>query len=389
MTSSIDVSMMEQTALMGGLNIALVRDLFAQKGLDSPLLLLSRSEIRRAVEDLRSALPRAEIYYAVKSNNHPAIAKEVFAAGGNFDVCSAGEIATVLQTGVNPKTLIHTHPIKTPAEFDKALEAGVETFVVDNPAEVAKLKRITDRQLKILIRYRVHLNTTAVVNLQYKFGCTVEEVLPLANLIRETGHTVHGLCFHIGSQCIYPENYVKAIMAAHELIAQLENEGHTIRLLDIGGGFPVPYVEPVPDIHEFCQPIGETLDELIRPDIRIVCEPGRFVSARAVTLIASVIGKSERDGKVWYYLDDGIYSTFSGIVFDHCQYPVVSDSKGEELLSVLAGPTCDSFDTLYDGLLLPELEIGDLLIFPRTGAYCAVSGSDFNSLKRPLYRVID
>lgn len=389
MTYSFDVSMMEQTALLGGLDIALVKDLFEKKGLDTPLLLLSRSEVRRAVNDLRSALPRAEIFYAVKSNNHPAIIAEVFASGGNFDVCSAGELDAVLQTGIEAKSMLHTHPIKTVEEFDRALDAGVEMFVVDNPSEVAKLKRITDRKLKILIRYRVHLNTTAVVNLQYKFGCTVDDVMSLAEAVREAGHTVHGLCFHIGSQCIYPENYVKAIAAGGELIDELERAGHAIRVLDIGGGFPVPYVEPVPEIHDFCEPIGEALDEMIRPDIRVICEPGRFISARAVTLVCSVIGKSDRDGKVWYYLDDGIYSTFSGIVFDHCQYPVVTDSQGDELLSVLAGPTCDSFDTLYDGLLLPELEIGDLILFPRTGAYCAVSGSDFNSLRRPVYRVID
>ncbi|MBD3403730.1 type III PLP-dependent enzyme [candidate division GN15 bacterium] len=389
MTHSIDVSMMEQTALLGGLDIGLVRDLFARKGLDTPMLLLSRSEVRRAVLDLRDALPRAEIFYAVKSNNHPVIAQEVFGAGGNFDICSAGEIDTVLQTGVQPQSLLHTHPIKTVDEFDRAVAAGVETFVVDNPAEVAKLSRYTDKKLKIMVRYRVALNTTAVVNLQYKFGCTVDEVLPLARQIEAAGHTFYGLCFHIGSQCIYADNYVKAIAAARDLIRELDLAGLPVSVLDIGGGFPVPYVEPVPDIHDFCAPINEALTEMIRPDIRIICEPGRFISARAVTLVCSVIGKSERDGKMWYYLDDGIYSTFSGVVFDHCQYPVVTDSRGEEKLSVLAGPTCDSFDTLYDGLLIPEHEIGDLMIFPRTGAYCAVSGSNFNSLKRPVYRIID
>ena len=100
-------------------------------------------------------------------------------------------------------------------------------------------------------------------------------------------------------------------------------------------------------------------------------------------------GKAERDGKVWYYLDDGLYSTFSGIVYDHCQYPVITDREGEGRLSVLAGPTCDSFDVMYDGLMIPEHSIGDIFVFPLTGAYCAVSGSDFNSLKRPNYMVID
>lgn len=108
-----------------------------------------------------------------------------------------------------------------------------------------------------------------------------------------------------------------------------------------------------------------------------------------MTLVCSVVGKSLRNGKMWYYLDDGLYSTFSGIVFDHCQYPVVSNKHGNEQLSVLAGPTCDSFDVMYDGLMIPEHEIGEMLVFPMTGAYCAVSGSDFNGLTRPKYKVID
>ena len=106
-------------------------------------------------------------------------------------------------------------------------------------------------------------------------------------------------------------------------------------------------------------------------------------------LICSVIGKSVRDGKAWYYLDDGLYSTFSGIVYDQCQYPVVTDKNGPDRLSVLAGPTCDSFDVMYDGLMLPEHNVGDKLMFMSTGAYCDVSGSNFNALRRPEYIVIE
>jgi ornithine decarboxylase len=389
MTRSIDLSAIATMSRMGGVDVTYLRDLFEQKELTTPMLLLSKSEIRQNVRNLRSALPRAEVYYAVKSNNHQVILQEVFAEGGNFDVCSAGEFEAVQRTGVKPKTLVHTHPIKTVDEFDRAVAAGIETFVVDNPDEVRKFSRYTDKKLKVLIRYRIHVNTTAVVNLQYKFGCLVDDVLPLAQLIREAGHQFHGLSFHIGSQCIFAENYLRAIDAAELLIRELKDNGFTTSVLDIGGGFPVPYVEPVPDIDEFCAPIGEALDRQIPGNIRILCEPGRFISASTTTLVCSVIGKSERDGKMWYYLDDGLYSTFSGIVFDHCQYPVVTSKVGEEMLSVLSGPTCDSFDVMYDGLMIPEHAIGDVMIFPYTGAYCAVSGSNFNSLKRPEYRIIE
>ncbi|MFQ6008658.1 MAG: type III PLP-dependent enzyme, partial [Candidatus Zixiibacteriota bacterium] len=309
--------------------------------------------------------------------------------GGNFDVCSAGEIETVVKTGVNPTALVHSLPVKSVDEFDRAVGRGLEIFVVDNPEEVKKLVRYSDKKLKILVRFRIPTRSAAVVNLQYKYGCTVDEVVPLARLIEQTGHVFYGLCFHIGSQCIYSENYVSAIEAAHSLINELELVGFDTRLLDIGGGFPVEYVNPVPPIEDFCAPIAQALDKHIRPDIKVISEPGRFIAATPVNLVCSVIGKAYRDGKIWYYLDDGLYSTFSGIVYDHCQYRVVTGRSEEGKLSVLAGPTCDSFDVMYDAIMLPEHEVGDRIMFPATGAYCAVSGSNFNSLRRPEYVVTD
>lgn len=389
MTHSMAFTHVAETALLRGVDRELIRELFSQEQLESPLMLLSRSEVGRNYRALRAALPRAAIHYAVKSNNCPALLDEVRRQGGNFDVCSASEIDLALRTGVNADTLVHTHPIKPVREFDYAVSKGVEIFVVDNPEEVQKFRRYPDKKLKVLIRYRISTNTKAVVNLQYKFGCQVEEVLALARLIEESGHEFYGLCFHIGSQCVYMENYVKAIEIARELIHSLDISGFNTRMLDIGGGFPVQYVVPIPSIEEFCGPIRTALDKHLRPGITVICEPGRFISASPVTLVCSVIGKALRDGKTWYYMDDGLYSTFSGIVYDQCQYPVVSGKSGSGMISVLAGPTCDSFDVMYDGLMIPDHQVGDIIIFPLTGSYCAVSGSDFNSLKRPDYVIID
>jgi len=389
MPHSVNFSVMDQQALSKGEDTSLLRELLDRSDLQTPLMLLSRSKAGRNYEALKKALPRAHIHYAVKPNNHAVVLEEVYRRHGNFDVCSAGEIKAVLKTGVNPATLVHSHPIKSTHEFDYAVGKGLQVFVVDNPEEIKKLTRYTDRKLKVLVRFRVHTNTNAVVNLQYKFGCAIEEVVPLAHLIEQTGHEFYGLCFHIGSQCIYSENYVRAIEAAHRLINELDLADFDTRLLDIGGGFPVEYVQPIPAIDEFYRPIATALDKYIRPGIRVISEPGRFIAASPVTLICSIIGKSYREGKIWYYLDDGLYSTFSGIVYDHCQYPVVTNRRGGEKLSVLAGPTCDSFDVMYDGLMIPEHEVGDRIIFMSTGAYCAVSGSNFNALRRPEYMVID
>jgi ornithine decarboxylase len=389
MTHSVSFSVIEQKALNRGIDLNIVKDLFYQRNQETPLLVLSRNEIIRNYDALVDALPRVKIHYAVKPNNHEMILREIFNRGGNFDVCSAGEIDKVLETGVNPKTLVHSHPIKSTKEFDYAVAKGVELFVVDNPSEIQKLSRYTNKKLKILIRFRINTNNNAVVNLQYKFGCKIDEVLTLAEMIKKSGHEFYGLCFHIGSQCTFSENYIKAIEVAHELINSLDIAGFNTRVLDIGGGFPVEYVEPILPIDEFCAPIAIALDKHIRPGINIISEPGRYIAATPVTLICSIIGKSYRDGKIWYYLDDGLYSTFSGILYDHCQYPVVCNREGDKRLSVLAGPTCDSFDVMYDGLMIPEHNIGDKLMFTSTGAYCEVSGSNFNALSKPDYMIID
>jgi ornithine decarboxylase len=389
MTSSLAFSQARQSTALRGANTDLIHELFERQQTESPLLLLSRSEIRRNYRALNQALPRAAVHYAVKANNHPTFLDELHGEGGHFEVCSADEIEAAVRAGADPGEIVHSHPIKSEREFDRAVTAGVRVFVVDNIYEIRKLARYQDVPLKIMIRYRINTNTKAVVDLQYKFGCTVDQVPVLAEAVRQTGHEVHGLCFHIGSQCIFSENYVLAIKTARELIATLSRSGFDIRLLDIGGGFPVEYVDPIIAIDKFCGPINSALDKHIAPEIDIICEPGRFIAASPVTLVCSVIGKAERDGKVWYYLDDGLYSTFSGIVYDQCQYPVITDRSGESRLSVLAGPTCDSFDVMYDGLMIPEHSIGDTIVFPLTGAYCSVSGSGFNSLKRPDYMIID
>ena len=355
----------------------------------TPFLALSANQAGQNYDRLKATLPRVQIHYAVKPNNHPAILREIYNRGGSFEVCSLGEMEKVLAVGADPHDLIHTHPIKSIDEFDGAIAAGIDTFVIDNFEEAKKLHRYKDQKLKILIRYRISTNTSAVVNLQYKFGCRTQDVLPLAEKIRDAAHQYYGLCFHIGSQCTQSANYVKAIRTAHRLINKLDANGFDTRVLDIGGGFPVTYLEPVPSIEEFCKPIVEALDRQIRPDIKVISEPGRYIVATAATLVCSIIGKSLRDGKIWYYLDDGLYSTFSGQLYDQCKYPVLTERQGQPRLSVLSGPTCDSFDVMYDGLLIPEHEVDDKLMFSKTGAYCEVSGSNFNSLTRPDYVVVD
>jgi ornithine decarboxylase len=197
--------------------------------------------------------------------------------------------------------------------------------------------------------------------------------------IRDLKIPFRGFCFHVGSQCTTVEKYVDSIRTARALMALAAERSFATDILDIGGGFPIEYTEDVPTIESIGGKIMDALRAEIDPSVRIICEPGRFISGEAVTLIASVIGKAVRDGVKWYYLDDGLYGSFSGRLYDQCRYRILTNRNTKWEKAVLAVPTCDSFDVIYDEFILPPLEIGDLLMFPAWGP-TPVSATDFNGL---------
>ncbi|UCD17445.1 MAG: type III PLP-dependent enzyme [Candidatus Zixiibacteriota bacterium] len=387
MIKAINIIGTTRRAATRGLSFTRVNDLLLGAGFPTPLLVLSRSGVRRNIEQLRRALPAAAIHYAIKANNHPVILEEIAKAGGCFDISSYQELRSAVEAGARAGEMIHSHPIKSPREIADAVGEGVTLFVIDNPSEIEKFIPYAGR-VRLMIRFKVD-GGSAVVNLSYKFGCSEDEIVPLGIRMRELGIDYHGLAFHVGSQCTKSEVYVKAIKTAARQIRILENLGFTTRLLDIGGGFPVEYTQAVPPIRKFCEPIRNALRRHIDPGIAIACEPGRYISATTTTLVASIIGKSTRSGKNWYFLDDGLYGSFSGRLYDHCQYQTLTNRNTTWKRSVLAGPTCDSFDVIYKDILLPPLDIGDVLLFPAMGAYCSVSASSFNCLRKAEYVVIE
>jgi ornithine decarboxylase len=194
---------------------------------------------------------------------------------------------------------------------------------------------------------------------------------------------VRGLSFHVGSQVADPAKYVEAIGACEELLlAARKSRLAQLDLLDIGGGFPVPYRGEQPPIGQFCRPIRQALRGLPR-NVRVIAEPGRFICAPAGIAVASVVGRAQREGRWWYYLDDGLYGSYSGQLYDHAMYPIeVPGRDGPRHPSVLAGPTCDSIDVVREDLPLPELQIGDLVVGRMMGAYTAATATDFNFIPR-------
>jgi len=355
--------------------------------LPTPFMVLRAAQVRDNLRRLREALPGVEIFYAVKANNHRDIIRTLAAEGCSFDISSVQELKEVIDCGAPVEKTIHTNPIKSLREFDGAVELGTRTFVADNLYELDKFVKYGDKA-GVLVRFRTD-KSRAAVDLSYKFGAEIKDIPAMLDRIIELGLTFRGFCFHVGSQCPAPRQYVRAIRTARKLIDIARTKGLNTEILDIGGGFPIRYTRDIPPIEIFGRAISATLEELIDPSIRVICEPGRFISGEAITLFASVIGKSVRDGVKWYYIDDGLYGSFSGRLFDSCNYQILTNRNTKWEKAVLAGPTCDSFDVVYKDCLMPPLDIGDILMFPAMGAYCSVSASDFNGLNRARVITVD
>jgi ornithine decarboxylase len=356
-----------------------LRALVAQYG--SPLLLVDCDVVRRQYRSLQRALPGVAFYYALKPLPHGAVVAELRELGSSFDLATTGEIKLVKAAGIAPERCIHTHPIKSDADIRAALRFGIRTFVADNPDEIRKFVRYR-RRAELLLRVSFR-NPSAVVDLSRKFGCEAAAVPPLLELARSLGVRVRGLSFHVGSQVADPAKYVEAIGACSDLVAAAATSGSAnLDMLDIGGGFPIPYRGETVPIGQFCRPIRQALKSLPRR-VKVIAEPGRFIAGPAGTAVATVVGRAQREGRWWYYLDDGLYGSYSGQLFDHATYPIeVLDRDGPLHPSVLAGPTCDSIDVVREDLPLPELQIGDLVVGRMMGAYTCASATDFNFIPR-------
>jgi len=347
----------------------------------SPLLILDCERVRAQWRKLRKALPRVELYYALKAMPHPAVVQTIIAEDGCLELATSGEVQLVKRLGVPPERCIHTHPIKRAADIADALHFGVRLFVADNPDEVRKFTQLA-AQAQLLLRVSFR-NPGAMVDLSRKFGCDPEDLLPLARLAADLGIGVRGLSFHVGSQAADATKHVEALEACTRLMAAARRERLGILdTLDIGGGFPIDYAQRVQDISRFCAPLRAALARLPRR-VRVIAEPGRYIVGPSAIGVASVMGRARREGHWWYYLDDGLYGSYSGQLFDHARYPVEPLREAEERLpSVLAGPTCDSIDVIAENLMLPHLKAGDLVVGRAMGAYTWASASEFNFYPR-------
>lgn len=346
---------------------------------ETPLLVLSLDEVEANYRMLKKHLPMVSVYYAMKANPDLRLVRRLADLGSSFDVASDGEILALAEMGVAPHRMVYANPVKTMSGFEACRKTGVRKFTFDCESEISKMAKAVPNAT-VLLRIRID-NTGAHVDLNKKFGASPADAIALLLQARAAGLDAAGLCFHVGSQMTSVAPYLTALRLARQLFNDAKEAGLDLRILDIGGGFPIPTPDMEIDRGEMLATIGKEVAALF-PDTEIWAEPGRFICGTAVNLITRVIGVSERNGQPWYFLDDGLYGTFSGVIFDHWDYELIPFKDGFPIPSTFAGPSCDSLDIMFRDKPMPALVLGDVLLVPNCGAYSSASATVFNGFAK-------
>ncbi|KAF4532076.1 hypothetical protein B566_EDAN013406 [Ephemera danica] len=346
-------------------------------------------DIVRKFNNWKLKLPRVQPFYAVKCNDTEIVLRVLAALGTGFDCASKEEVSKVLELGVDPQRIVFAHTTKQIPHLRHALAEGVDLMTFDNTYELHKIKKIFPAT-RLLLRFRYDARK-ADYKLGKKFGaelCDVESLLAVAN---DLGLNVVGVSFHVGSGCLEPQIFTEAIAVARNIFDVAHNFDFNFDLLDIGGGFPGHIGS---DINEFAEIINAALI-LHFPDeaVRIIAEPGRYFVESSCTLVTTVHSKrrvllSNNEVEFMYYINDGMYGSF-GVFRNRNIKPrlpfLLKEIDGTEKLhlSSIWGPTCDSADMVIDDLRVPELHIGDLLVFRDRGAYSLTCACNFNGMSVP------
>ena len=344
----------------------------------TPLMLISHKALDQQYKLFKKFLPAVEPFYAIKANPQPEIIKHFIKLGSSFDVASGNEMMKVLELGANPDKIIFANTIKSEPDIKLARKKKVSLMTVDNEPELYKIAKNYPKA-KILVRIKV-ANVGSIVELSLKFGADPDQATFLLKKAKALGLTPYGISFHVGSQCINVDNYIHALEMASAIFKEAKGEGLKLKMLDIGGGFPIRHFDADKfHFQKMASVIKKEIKRLFPKDIKVIAEPGRFFVGPSGTLVTKVVGRTFRNNKNYYYLDDGVYGDFSGIVFDHCKYQFNTLKRGQKFLSTLAGPTCDSFDTISQSEELPELDVSNIVYVNNIGAYsCASAVPGFN-----------
>lgn len=361
------------------LDFKLVQDVL-KKGYTKPFLLVDSDIVRNKARRFKAAMPRVHPHYAVKANPDPRVLKTLIEENVGFEIASISELDLLLALGVPAAEIYYSNPIKSRAYIEYAAAKGVEWYVLDSVEELRKIVSVKP-DAKLYVRIDTP-NIGSDWPLAGKFGTHVAEIKDIVHEAAKLHADLAGVTFHVGSQCRNPQNWRVGIERARKVFEDMRHAGLTPRLLNIGGGYPVRHVKPIPSIEIIGDVVNEAIADL-PDDIRIMAEPGRYLVSDAAYFVCRVEGTATRNGKRWMYWDAGV---FGGLieVTEGLRYEVLSDRKGAGIPWAVAGPTCDSVDILMRDEILPEdIEEGDFIYIPNAGAYTTAYASNFNGFPLP------
>jgi ornithine decarboxylase len=339
----------------------------------TPCLVMDLDAVRAAYRRLRAVLPEARVYYATKANPDLRVLATLAELGAGFDVASPAEVALCLAAGAEPESISYGSTVKKRSDVAYAFGAGVRRFAVDSPADLENIAAAAPGS-QVYCRIFVP-DDGARTPFGRKFGCSPAEAAELLRAAGRLGLAQHGVSFHVGSQQLDPAAFARGVAAAADVAGELAGTGVPLPVLNLGGGFPVRYAAPVPPVAAYTSAIRDAVRRHFPHGVpSLAIEPGRILVAEAGVLRTEVVLVAERDDRRWVYLDVGRYGGLAETENEAIAYRIVSRRGGPDGPVVLAGPTCDGDDVLYQRTpyRLPlSLRGGDTLDILAAGAYTA------------------
>jgi ornithine decarboxylase len=358
-----------------------IREFLRQRQDEGPCLVVDLDVVRDNYSCFAKALPDTKVFYAVKANPAPEILKLLASMGCCFDVASVTETEAVLAAVATPDRISYGNTIKKESEIARAFKLGVTLFAVDCEAEVEKVARVAPGSRVIC---RIHCDGTgAEWPLSRKFGCEPDYATDILELAHRRGLVAHGISFHVGSQQHNVEAWDRALSSTASIFRACAERGINLAMVNLGGGFPAKYVRKTPKLESYGKAIFRALRRHFGNAIpETIIEPGRGLVGNAGIIEAEVVliaKRSPEDELRWVYLDIGKFHGLAETIDESIRYPIRTSKDRDEMAPcVIAGPTCDSVDVLYEKTPYPlpiSLAIGDKVLIEATGAYTATYSS--------------
>ncbi|SER52146.1 ornithine decarboxylase [Nitrosomonas sp. Nm51] len=354
-------------------------------GYDKPFLLVDSTIVRQKTRRFLAAMPRVRPHYAVKANPDRRVLQTLVEEGAGFEIASIAELDLLLELGVPAAEIFYSNPMKSRAYLNHAASKGVEWYVIDSVEELQKIISVK-ADAKLYLRIDTP-NIGSDWPLAGKFGTHLADIALIIQEAARLNADLAGVTFHVGSQCRNPQNWRVGIERARNVFTEMRQAGLDPRLLNIGGGYPVRHLKPIPSIEVIAAVVNDAIAEL--PEhIQIIAEPGRYLVSDSAYFVCQVVGTAVRNEKRWMYWDAGMFGGMIEVT-EGLSYEILTDRTGNCVPWSIAGPTCDSVDILMRDVMLPaDIREGDMIYIPNTGAYTTAYASNFNGFPLPDVYVV-